>query len=89
MSDKTETELMRAATQPERPDGGPAFPLLETAEYFAESTGMSLRDYFAAAALAHYEPYEGEPIDSETLIRVARTCFRIADAMLKAREEPR
>jgi hypothetical protein len=60
-------------------DGGPAFPDDRW------QAGMTLRDYFAAAALqgllSSIEPNQlwcGED--------VAVTCYRTADVMLKARE---
>ena len=67
-------------------DGGPAFPM----GYHPEGSnndhfGMTIRDVFAAAALqgllSSIEPnqlWSGED--------VAVTCYRTADAMLKARE---
>jgi hypothetical protein len=43
--------------------------------------GMTLRDYFAAAALPQVDQRShGNPDD------VARECYQLADAMLKARE---
>jgi len=58
-------------------DGGPAFPLNDP----LKSTGMTLRDYFAAAALQglmasrnFLDEYDGPYV------------YEIADAMLKARE---
>lgn len=56
-------------------DGGPAFPT----GTFADE-GMSLRDWFAGQALASGQ-CEGDCPDS-----LAELCYRIADAMLKARE---
>jgi hypothetical protein len=44
--------------------------------------GMTLRDYFAAKAIVAYHA-DGEYSPSED---VANWCYRIADAMLKARE---
>jgi len=44
-------------------------------------SGMTLRDYFAAAALA--SSYTGEGSASET----ARMAYQLADAMLRRREE--
>lgn len=58
-------------------DGGPAFP----ADPHAVA-GMSLRDYFAAKAMQEMAWAE----DSRNDLR-ARTCYEIADAMLRAREE--
>ena len=62
-------------------DGGPAFP---TPPGVQHNDGMTLRDYFAAAALkgqAHRleNPYEHRDI-------LAADCYAIADAMIKARE---
>jgi len=49
-------------------------------------SGMTLRDYFAAKALAAIiSKLEG--IRPEDLPVLANDCFEIADAMLKAREE--
>jgi hypothetical protein len=58
--------------------------------------GMSLRDYFAAKAmqgeLASMRDLEGDvcglalDISDETLNRLTRHYYRIADAMLKARQ---
>lgn len=68
-------------------DGGPAFPgdILESAAgapyVVGRSMGMSLRDYFAAAALT------GMCADGHrTMKTVADDAYRFADAMLKARE---
>jgi len=61
-------------------DGGPAFP----ADFQLYSTGMTLRDYFAAAALqgvlSNHEAY----FDSGK--ERAEYCYIVANAMLKARE---
>lgn len=84
-----------------KPDGGPAFPV--PADHIGPSGevcttnafGMTLRDYFAAKAL------QGMGANPETAKRmldqfsesveldnaVARQCYRMADAMLKAREQ--
>lgn len=71
-------------------DGGPAFPLTVQ---FPDGTGrkmqgMSLRDRFAIAALQalgtsdSYANFDFDGVD-----HLARDCFRVADAMLKARKE--
>lgn len=75
-------------------DGGPAFPYSalepdpETRQLvgsiYADSHGMSLRDYFAAKALA------AMVTNSETLgtaAQLAPIAYRYADAMLKEREK--
>jgi hypothetical protein len=72
-------------------DGGPAYPHKwqircngEVIDFVVES-GMTLRDVFAAAALhgllASIQPNQLWSGDD-----VAVTCYRTADAMLKARE---
>jgi len=53
----------------------------------ANSQGMTLRDYFAARAM---QPFLDQLIKqgwhSDDLETVAETSYRVADAMLKARE---
>ena len=66
--------------------GGPAFPCDLTAydeEVVKNFQGMTLRDYFAAKAIIAYHS-DGKFSDSED---VANWCYRLADAMLEAREE--
>lgn len=77
-------------------DGGPAFPSLEIYEgydrdreaYAVKSdvaTGMSLRDHFAGQALVgllHYTSYQ-----HGAEWAAAQDAYRIADAMIKAREQ--
>lgn len=74
-------------------DGGPASPCVYYSEPIGSigpqltmKGGISIRDYFAAAALqgllSSIEPnqlWSGED--------VAVTCYRTADAMIKARED--
>jgi len=85
--------------KPEKDNGGPAFPLQDWDEVIHSrrmETGMSLRDYFAAAAL------QGALASKETLEAAALLCLRadikledalatrsysFADAMLVARKE--
>ncbi len=67
-------------------DGGPAFPIPERAGEMWEGgypDGLTIRDYFAAQALAGF-------LSSPNLNRdrgdgLARACYIVADAMLKAR----
>ena len=56
--------------------GGPAFPAFKE-----QSDGMTLRDYFAAKALANaYTQHDGNPD------KVAEWAYALADAMLKERK---
>ena len=58
--------------------GGPAFPTATLAQ--KTEGGMTLRDYFAAKAMqsmAQKYSHEGD---------ISRNAYKIADAMLKARE---
>lgn len=69
-------------------DGGPAFPLGVTPEEWMN--GMSLRDYFAAKAMAivwdaydkGYTGVSGHDFDASAL---ARHAYHTADAMLAER----
>lgn len=75
-------------------NGGPAFPRAMSVSHGGvhehqyvdpPEEGMSLRDYFAAKALQGYfaAPYTPHRVDADD---VARYCYYMADAMLKARE---
>ena len=77
-------------------DGGPAFPIGSTPEEWGN--GMTLRDYFAAKAMqgelsasvcTDEKSDYGIPLNvsDENLDRMTRHWFRIADSMLKARQE--
>ena len=71
-----------------RDDGGPAFPALS----MPGGVGMSLRDYFAAAAIdraATIEAIERVDFDSSTWdsARIAKLAYVIADAMLWERNK--
>lgn len=84
-------------------DGGPAFlgdytrkhPTLKEhglpADERVSSPGLSLRDYFAAAALtgflANPSVSGGIVVDGKKLPH-ADACYAMADAMLKARSQP-
>ena len=63
--------------------GGPAFPN-EAYGNAGPHIGMTLRDYFAAKALEQHG-FLTRPYD--TTDEAAKNCYRMADAMLKAREQ--
>jgi hypothetical protein len=66
-------------------DGGPAFPVVfQHDEATSECHGISIRDYFAAAALQGQAHRFAHPHEYRELL--AQDCYDIADAMLKARE---
>lgn len=93
-----------------RNDGGPAFPVCDTSQNTAtgETTvhqyvqsGLTLRDYFAAKALASmddthairrgtgYGSGYGSGFTESAIMEadaIARSCYVLADAMLKARQ---
>ena len=63
-------------------DGGPAFPVPS----LAVDSGMTLRDYFAAAALQGLIASRGSMSTRFLAEDDASYVFEIADAMIKARE---
>lgn len=70
--------------------GGPAFPAPDAGEeHFSQRSaymGMTLRDYFAAQALAPWiQAHIDNSVDDLSMGEIARQCYRYADAMLKAR----
>lgn len=64
-------------------EGGPAFPSASDGVFF---DGMSLRDWFAGQAVSGSVAYANfhEDDDAQT---AAKYAYRVADSMLKAREE--
>lgn len=62
--------------------------MTEAPTYFTESHAMSmtLRDYFAARALQNFRDQIGSQSDQEWFDLMAEGAYRMADAMLKARE---
>lgn len=77
--------------------GGPAFPYSgvhkgEKENLIVDSHGMTLRDYFAAKAMAAIvrrwdgHSFGGGP-ESPQYKELAEDAYHIADAMLRAREE--
>jgi len=68
-------------------DGGPAFPLqFQHDEATSECHGMTLRDYFAAAALQGLLSIMAKDYDAFFANKLAHACYETADAMLKASE---
>jgi hypothetical protein len=61
----------------------PAFPCVD--HHGHKLTGMTLRDYFAAKAMQAFE--SRQDLDDIPAFNKANRCYRIADAMLKARTE--
>jgi hypothetical protein len=67
----------------------PAFPtdLYDTEhQAWVQKEGMTLRDYFAARALQNFRDQIGSQSDQEWFDQMAEGAYRMADAMLKARE---
>lgn len=70
--------------------GGPAFPqavMNDEGEiyYFHDWHGMSLRDYFAAKAMA--AAMSKTELNGRSLDDIATGAYKSADAMLKARDQ--
>ena len=63
--------------------GGPAFPVQDAYSMSTEQ-GMTLRDYFAAKAMQNAFTTGG---DDDERNYVAKHAYKMADAMLKARDE--
>lgn len=66
-------------------DGGQAFPLVDALNAVSYP-GMTLRDYFAAKAMAAVIANLGHPKDKTQLANMAGNVYAIADAMLAERE---
>ena len=64
-------------------DGGPAFPNVPPDSQYSDwDKGMTLRDFFAAAAL---QGILSSPQTAHSMI-IANAAYKAADAMLRARE---
>lgn len=63
--------------------GGYAFPHVIEHLHEPVTAGMTLRDYFAAKAMQSWLTGVGSPIEE----MCAAFAYRMADAMLKAREQ--
>ncbi|HDR9153816.1 TPA: hypothetical protein QDB05_000235 [Burkholderia vietnamiensis] len=76
----------------ENKQGGLAFPHVRRNEYDCAERGMTLRDYFAAKAMAGMLAYpgcesRGSHHNNNTPDGVATMAYKYADAMLRARGE--
>ena len=70
-------------------NGGPAFPFTEhnhDGSVYHQHLGMTLRDYFAAKAMQVDYKLASNFSDPEWRVGVAHDAYKMADAMLKARE---
>ena len=64
----------------------PAFPNEGFNGWGEPFKGMTLRDYFAAKAMQNFRDQIGSQSDQEWFDQIAKGAYRMADAMLKARE---
>ena len=65
----------------------PAFPTQIDNHAHYGTQGMTLRDYFAAKAMQDFAINLGAKSDDEWFDQAAQASYRLADAMLKAREK--
>jgi hypothetical protein len=68
-------------------NGGGAFPLYCGAGDTANTIGMTMRDYFAAAALQGLV-VNSHNFDNMSDKSIAENAYLIADAMIEARKQP-
>ena len=66
--------------------GGPAFPL-KGPSMQSDACGMTLRDYFATRAMQGFVDEVGCNSDQKWFDEIAEGAYKVADAMLKAREK--
>ena len=70
--------------------GGPAFPLNDAlcmnGNPLPSRMGMTLRDYFAAKMMPSMLAHEAVPYEPYNYANAAIRAYKMADAMLKARE---
>ena len=62
----------------------PAFPTWKRSDDMAE--GMTLRDYFATAALTS-QMFSADEFNTEICQVVAKMAYAVADAMMKVRDQ--
>lgn len=70
----------------DKPDNPMAFPVDSGDKQFPYQEGMTLRDYFAAAALMGFMANKNRPTNFDP-DDDADYCYKLADALLKAREK--
>jgi len=74
-------------------NGGPAFPCGYEGSTRSDASGLSIRDYFAAKALAGMLAQGGlgfmgwHPSNWDSSKSLAKSAYEIADAMLKERAQ--
>jgi hypothetical protein len=66
-------------------DGGPAFPTAADNGHSTNQDGMSLRDYFAAAALQGF--LSNQALATIHQSELAKGAYEYADAMIEARKK--
>ena len=72
-------------------NGGPAFPrpaVNDKMGWLGAQQGMSLRDYFVAAALPAIDSLRQELFLAHSAAGIAAAAYALADAMLAEREKP-
>jgi hypothetical protein len=83
MTDPDFAAIDRALDEQPVNTGGPAFPTT----FSARTDGMSLRDYFAGQALITAAMHSEQWGTSNNAEMIAAFAYRLADAMLAAREK--
>jgi hypothetical protein len=64
-----------------------AFPwTVDDGKNVTGNIGMTLRDYFAAKAMQNFADQVGSQSDQKWFDQVAQGAYRMADAMMKARQ---
>jgi hypothetical protein len=63
-----------------------AFPSKDMPYSRDDEKGITMRDYFAARALQNFRDQIGSQSDQEWFEKVAQGAYRMADAMMEARD---
>lgn len=70
----------------DKPENPKAFPLVVPLDFQFAEAGMTLRDHFAGLALMHHSSraaiLSDDPLKNA---KIAKSCYDLADAMLKER----